>query len=239
MKVMKRLIRKMLFPVLDAYLVENGFPLLLERVVKNTRTHQLWASAQSSADYISRNMATVAPWNDRDAGILKALSEAPKDGLVCEFGVYKAQSTNLIARTRPGTIHGFDSFEGLPEDWHVGYGKRAFALPEGHLPPVEKNVRLHVGLFDQTLPDFLRENPERAAFIHIDSDLYSSAAYVLNQLRERIGPGTVIVFDEYFNHPNWENGEFKAFQEFIAASGLSYEYLGYTVSYTQVAVRIL
>jgi hypothetical protein len=49
-------------------------------------------------------------------------------------------------------------------------------------------------------------------------------------------PGTIIVFDEYFNYPNWEEHEYKAFQEFIGESGLGYRYLGFARQ--QVAVRI-
>ena len=51
-------------------------------------------------------------------------------------------------------------------------------------------------------------------------------------------PGTVIVFDEYFNYSGWEEGEFRAFQEFVAARKLSYEYLTYNREHQQVAVRI-
>jgi hypothetical protein len=46
------------------------------------------------------------------------------------------------------------------------------------------------------------------------------------------------VFDEYFNYPGWQQHEFKAWQEFVAASGLSYEYLGLVRNNQQVAVRI-
>jgi hypothetical protein len=57
-------------------------------------------------------------------------------------------------------------------------------------------------------------------------------------LGNRIVPGTVIVFDEYWNYPNWKEHEFKAFQEFVNKVGLEYEYLGHT-AFEQVTVRIL
>ena len=56
-------------------------------------------------------------------------------------------------------------------------------------------------------------------------------------LRDRLQPGTVIVFDEYFNFPNWREHEFKAWKEFVARYNLTYEYLSY--SRQQAAVRIL
>jgi hypothetical protein len=49
-------------------------------------------------------------------------------------------------------------------------------------------------------------------------------------------PGTVLVFDEYFNYPGWERHEFKAWREFAAAHGVDYEYVAYARQ--QVTVRI-
>lgn len=57
-------------------------------------------------------------------------------------------------------------------------------------------------------------------------------------LKDRILPGTVIVLDEYFNHDGWRQGEFRAFQEFVAQKGFGYEYLTYNHRHQQVAVRI-
>ena len=37
----------------------------------------------------------------------------------CEFGVYKGETINFIASKIPHTVHGFDSFEGLPEVWRA------------------------------------------------------------------------------------------------------------------------
>jgi hypothetical protein len=49
-------------------------------------------------------------------------------------------------------------------------------------------------------------------------------------------PGTVIVFDEYFNHPTWRQDEHKAFQEFIAERRIGFDYIGYVPSHQQVCV---
>jgi len=61
---------------------------------------------------------------------------------------------------------------------------------------------------------------------HIDCDLYSSTKTVFDWLKPRIRAGT-IVFDEYFNYPNWHQHEFKAFKEFVEECHVKYEYLGY------------
>lgn len=138
----------------------------------------------------------------------------------------------------PGKIiYGFDSFEGLPETWHYGFLKEAFSL-NGNLPQVNDNVRLIKGWFNETLPDFVKEHPEPCAFIHIDCDLYSSTKTVFDTLKNQIVSGTVIAFDDYFNYPNWqEDGEYKAFMEFVTENNLEFEYIART-NHQQVAVKI-
>jgi hypothetical protein len=101
------------------------------------------------------------------------------------------------------------------------------------------NVDLIVGWFDQQLPHFLLEHPrEPVSFLHIDCDLYSSTKTVFSLLADRIVPGTIIVFDEYFNYPGWRVHEFLAFQEFVSARGVHYEYVGLVPCDQQVALRI-
>jgi len=79
------------------------------------------------------------------------------------------------------------------------------------------------------LPPFVESHRGPAAFVHIDCDLYSSTATVFEHLGPRIVPGSVLVFDEYFNYPNWKAHEHKAFEEFKARSGLTFRYIGYSI----------
>jgi hypothetical protein len=58
-------------------------------------------------------------------------------------------------------------------------------------------------------------------------------------LGSRLQPGAIVLFDEYYNFPRWQQHEFKAFQEFVEKSGVEYEYIGYSVTGQQVAARIL
>ena len=195
------------------------------------------AAALSSAEYAQAHMGDVPRFADKDALLRHAVSLAPAEGLVLEFGVFSGHTINLMADTLPGRpIHGFDSFEGLPEGWRPGFGPGAFALPGP--PEVRPGVELVVGWFDRTLPGFLDRNPGPAALVHVDCDLYSSTQTVLAQLRDRIGAGTILVFDEYFNYPGWQQHEFRAFREFTAC-GRAYEYVGLVPSDQQVAVRML
>jgi hypothetical protein len=158
------------------------------------------------------------------------------DGLYLEFGVATGRTLNHWGRLWPEhTIYGFDGFEGLPETWTWYLRKGAF---QQTLPRVRRNCELVVGWFDKTLEGFLGNHAGDAAFIHIDCDLYSSTAYVLNQLQPRIRAGTVILFDEYWNFPGWQDDEFNAWQEFVINNNVQYSYLGFVSQHQQVAVRV-
>jgi hypothetical protein len=92
------------------------------------------------------------------------------------------------------------------------------------------------GYFADTIPEFKRAVPGPLAFMHIDCDLYESTKAIFEGLGDRIVPGTVIVFDEYLNYPGWQNHEYKAFQEFCAANGRSYEYKSFCPLWFSVAL---
>lgn len=161
------------------------------------------------------------------------------------MGVCTGKTINFIAALNPTkTIYGFDSFEGLPEDWvrkdkvmkkgTFGYKKRNF------IPPVLNNVKLYQGWFKDSLPLFVKNILKNApiAFLHVDSDIYSSAHEALEIFKDNIVPGTIIVFDEFYNYPGFENHEWKAFQEFLKSTGWKAQYLAYNKNHEQVAVKI-
>lgn len=198
----------------------------------------LWDKAsRDTADYVERHMVTKPHFDHRNDLLSLSLEAVTVDGLFMEFGCGdKAHSIRYLASRIDSTIHGFDSFEGLPDAWFGKLGKGSLSTG-GEIPSVPKNVRLYKGWFDKSLPSFLKSHPGNAAFIHVDCDLYSSTKTVLTELRPRIRAGTVIQFDEFFNYPGWREHECKAFREFIVETGLTYEYLGYTSGYS-VAVQI-
>lgn len=165
-----------------------------------------------------------------------ALRQAPGEGLILEFGVYTGRSINVLAEAgRPVT--GFDSFEGLPERWNSAEDRGAYNT-KGRLPEVPDHVRLVQGWFKDSLPPFLSETPGHVALVNIDCDLYSSTLEVLNALAPRIQSGSLLVFDEYFGYPDWENHEFKAFQEASVAFGWRSRYLALSPMTRQAVLRI-
>lgn len=165
------------------------------------------------------------------------INAAPKDGLIMEFGVRFGTSIRQIAALVGQDVHGFDSFEGIPEQWHLE--PKGMYSTKGVMPNVPDNVTLHPGWFDDTLPEFLKNHVGPVRFMNIDCDIYSSTKTVLDLLAERIVPGTVIVFDEYIGNEHWREDEFKAFQEAVGRYGWHYEYLCFSFSTKQVAIRIL
>jgi len=197
------------------------------------------AACLETAVYVMEHLPKAPAFPDRFALLDHSLQSVDPglDGPYCEFGVYMGATINYIAAKTDRTVHGFDSFEGLPEDWRTGYEKGRFKTPG--LPAVLANVKLHKGWFDESLPLWAEANPGPIAFMHLDADLYSSTKTVFDVLGDRVVPGTVIQFDDFFNYPGWREGEQKAFMEFVASRQVEFEYLGYCDQRYHLAVRIL
>lgn len=158
--------------------------------------------------------------------LLHALS-LTDGGSAVEFGVASGRTLSLIAAKMP--VVGFDSFEGLPEDWRAGFSKGRFACPVPDVPGAE----IIVGLFDQTLPNWTQ--PDDLALVHIDCDLYSSTVTVLSHVE--LKPGMIVVFDEYHGYPGAPQHEEKAWLEHCKATGIRWTPVGYGPE--QLAVRVL
>ena len=192
-----------------------------------------------SADYAEAHMTEATVFENSDDFRLHCLKRAP-EGAILEFGVLKGRSITVLANASPGkTVHGFDSFEGLPEDWTGHLEQRGAFSQKGALPKVPANVRLHAGWFSDTIPPWLAANPEKIGFMHVDCDIYASTRDILWGLRERLQVGSIIVFDEYFNYPNWRQHEFKALKEFKAEFGVEYRYIAFTALGGSVAIELL
>ena len=200
--------------------------------------HLVRLAGMQTADFIVSNMNKVKSFDTKESYMQYVLSHiGSRSGEILEFGVFEGNSINFISATLPDkVIYGFDSFEGLPEDWRYDCQKGAFNA-NNNLPPVNENVRLVKGWFNETLPEFVKEHPEPCAFIHVDCDLYSSTKTIFHELKNQIVSGTVIAFDEYFNYPGWQQYEYKAFMEFVAENDIEFEYIART-EHEQVAVKI-
>lgn len=194
---------------------------------------------KSSADYVESQMTDVIIfWTLK--GILEyCVNRAPQNGLILEFGVASGNTINIIANAAGNReVHGFDSFEGLPEDWTGHLETKGSFSTKGILPKVRSNVTLHKGWFSETISKFKEQHTDTIAFLHIDCDLYQSTREVLWSLADKLVEGTVIEFDEYFNYPNWQQHEFRAWQEFVKEKNIQYRYIALTASDGRVTVEI-
>lgn len=191
---------------------------------------------KDTIEYVKANMPD-APYFEKHPQLVKhVVHEASLPGLYMEFGVGRGKSIRWIGEHADRTVYGFDSFEGIPEYWN---GNPVGAFAQKKLPKVPDNVQFEIGMFDKTIPGFLKQHADPIALLHVDCDLYSSTVTIFSMLGSRLQPGAIVLFDEYYNFPRWQQHEYKAFQEFVAASGVEYEYIGYSVTGQQVAARIL
>jgi hypothetical protein len=143
-----------------------------------------------------------------------------KKVLYLEFGVFEGETTRYWSerlRHPKSRLHGFDSFEGLPEDWGP-HGKGHFDV-KGALPKIDDpRVKFFKGWFNETLPTYTVPQHEVLVLI-LDADLYSSTKCVLTHLRDHIKPGDFVYFDEL----NEVDHEPRAFDEFRQETGLKFK----------------
>ena len=152
-----------------------------------------------------------------------------------EYGVWRGEAFRYLIKTfKKG--YGFDTFEGLPEDWH---DEPAGTYSSDSNIPQIKGGEFIVGKFEDTLPGFFSEPRPKASIINFDADLYSSTICALNFSKSVIDKHTILIFDEFIINKNWEQDEYKALNEFCLNNNCSYEVLAISFFSKQAAVRLI
>lgn len=167
--------------------------------------------------------------------------EQVNDGDVClEFGVFNGRSINYMAEARPDSqFHGFDSFEGLPENWIPGREAGFFKTDQSKLR-FHPNIAIHRGWFSDTLPPFVAALKTPVKFMHFDCDLGVSTNTVLTALQSVIVDSkSLLLFDEFYNYNGYEDHEIASFLEFVNRTGANFEVVGRNINHQQVAIQIL
>lgn len=203
---------------------------------KNPIDHLHHRAAERSAAFIEDEGRSAMIFPRKQKMWPWLAKQIPAKGMMMECGVFTGRSINAMAKNFPERkLFGFDSFEGLSEDWAgVDLGAGAFDL-EGKLPKVEENVTLIKGWVDDTLPGFFKKNKGTIAYLHVDTDTYTPARTILSLAKERFRKGTIVLFDELIGYPFWEEGEYLALTQELPRD--SYEYIAF--SQMQAAIRIL
>lgn len=204
-------------------------------------------ATRESADWLLHNMpASALSFAGRYNTLEYACDQVKGDGLALEFGVGAGTTLEIIERKLGGGVKqivGFDSFNGLPLDWKQGYPRGTFRMTDEEVQELQTKHELEIGMFHETLPKYLAAwNNTPIDFMHIDSDLFDSAYYVLKMTWMQWRPGTIIIFDEFLNYPGWQQGEAQAWLEFMGSGEedpVEFEYIAYTYDHQQVVIRIL
>jgi len=167
-------------------------------------------------------------------------NESAKNNIFLEFGVYKGDSIKLFAKFLSKhnlEIYGFDSFEGLEEEWVAAdYNPvGTFSLSGKHLK-MPKNVRIIKGKVQDTIDSFLKKNGDKKIiFAHMDMDTYIPTKYTLEKIKPFLQKGSVILFDELYGFPNWQLHEYKALKEVFNEK----EYRYFAFGTRQASIEIL
>ena len=234
---MKRLINSLrnIFYFIQNYFIKAGSPI-------GVYYQNLSQECYNFFEQDMKKSAIFLKSNDiRKYSIFRAFNNSnTKENLFLEFGVYKGDSINLFGNflsQHSREIYGFDSFEGLEEEWNMNdynpIGR--FSLNKKN-PKVLKNVTLIKGKVQSTLENFLKDKKDKKIiFAHMDMDTYIPTKYALNKIKPFLQKGSVILFDEFYGFPNWQHHEYKAFSEEFKEN--DYKYIAFCES--EVAVEIL
>jgi O-methyltransferase len=151
----------------------------------------------------------------------KTIGDVPV--LYLEFGVAGGKSIRAMAERfthRDARFFGFDSFEGIPEDWG-GKPRGSFSM-KGKAPVFpDKRIQPVQGWFQDSVPGFLqtlKTKPSTPVLVHYDADLYSSTLFLLCALWPYI-PDYYFLFDEFMSE------EIIALDDFSVAFPVDIEFL--------------
>lgn len=187
------------------------------------------------------------------------VSPSPENAyeLQLDLGVWIGWSTRLTADACGRTVHGFDTFSGLVEDWAVDdqmvvkkgtfslteplaqrlMGETGVTLDDDGVPaPLGRDVQFIKGMTYDTLAPYLAERPEAPIrLFHMDLDTYESCLHALETCKDRFIEGSILVFDEYLV----TNGEMQAFYEFQKKYGLQWRYRAWGLEIWEMNVEMV
>ena len=171
--------------------------------------------------FFNTNGADYLIWEDRldmHKHIAKSIVGSDKEIQYLEFGVFKGQTiqTWLESNNHPNSVFvGFDTFDGLPEDW--GNVKKGTFSTGGNIPKIADNrCGFYVGLIQDSLPTFVTKiSKGKRKVIHIDVDLYNASLIVLITLHPFLEQGDLIIFDDFFTLTK-AKFEFRAFLDYLS-----------------------
>lgn len=155
-----------------------------------------------------------------------------------EFGVATGQSFKWFLNENKHSnsrFYGFDTFTGLPEDY--GPFKKGYFDNNNAIPEINDNRgKFYQGLFQQTMPGFLKEldNSKRNVLM-MDADLYSATLYALSTFAPFLKKGDIVFFDEFAVPTH----EFKAFLDFTQSYYINLQLIAAANNYYFAAFKVI
>jgi hypothetical protein len=186
-------------------------------------------------DYINNSVIFYDIKQIREYAIRTSLqNDNDEEYYYLELGVFKGDSANFFSKFIK-KLYCFDSFEGLKDDWGGTSLYKGYFNLNKKIPKLNKNCELIVGHVEDTLNNFLENNP-KINFVHLDVDNYASTKFILEKLRPYFIKNAFIIFDELYNFPGWKNGEYKALKEVFKEN--EFEYKAFSITNNQVVIQI-
>ena len=217
--------------------IPRDFRIFNESPYEKFHKESLEGSYQYFKKYFSSSMFLKGK-KIKEYAISKAL-EINDEGLFLEFGVHKGVSINFFSKfLNNKNIYGFDSFEGLREDWIGTQATKGTFNLNGKIPGLNSNVVAIKGWIQDTLPIFLSNHKNKKInFIHMDVDTYESSVFILQKIKPFLRKGTIILFDELYNYVNWQENEYKALTEIFNEN--EYKFLAFSKEGSEVIVAYI
>jgi O-methyltransferase len=158
--------------------------------------------------------------------------------LYLEFGVAGGSSMrqwSKLLRNPQSSLHGFDSFLGLPHDWSLEGHERGTFSTGGRPPTIDDpRVQFFSGWFDETLPSYRWPDHEQLVVV-MDADLYSSTATALEHIKPYLVPGSFLYFDQFHHRCD----ELRAFAELVDENPFRFELFAASQDLSKVAFKRL
>jgi Macrocin-O-methyltransferase (TylF) len=179
------------------------------------------------------------------------------DELQLDLGVWIGWSTRLTSDACGRTVHGFDTFSGLVEDWQVDdqmvIKSGTFSLTEplaqrlmpdtgvtldddGLPAALGRDVQFVKGMTYDTLAPYLAARPAAPIrLFHMDLDTYESCLHALETCKDHFVEGSILVFDEYLV----TNAEMQAFYEFQRMYNLEWRYRSWGLEMWEMNIEMV
>lgn len=226
-----------------------------DRYIPNLYSRDIGVYEAQYQDFIRRALADLRRLKIPGHTLLWEASQLDGDGLVLDLGVWIGWSTRLLAERSGRRVYGFDTFEGLVEDWQVdderlvAAGALSISEPfaqrliedtgvtvvDGIPAALGRDVEFIKGSTYDTLAPFLDAHPGPVRLFHMDLDTYESCLHALETCKERFTVGSILVFDEYLV----TNGEMRAFYEFQQKYDFDFRYRAWGLEIMEMNVAMV